>query len=606
MPNELGELRRSTLVSTFGPGAIVDFRAGGAAVSAVIAGLESWDDQTETKQLNHPQTISEARLQKKLGVMGFRLPPVFPEDSRDAESLVAVRFPRWLQCPQCFQIRQVRSWARLRAGKVARYCPECTSARPGGARPGREIFVVPVRFVTACEAGHLDEFPWNIWVGHKQECQNRDRLVLESKAAGLAGLILSCPICKASRSLEGIFGEQALGNLPCRGRRPWLKTDDAVCPRPLRALQRGASNLYFPVTDSALDIPPWSDSLQRALGVHWEPIIRAPREDREKFVQILKSSVLMHMKQSAAEIVKAVNAREELLNRPESVNLRIDEYEQFISDAPIRFAEHKEFEIRREVVPARLQPYFDRIVRAVRLREVRAISGFTRINPPEVPGDDDPVEPAPISQTRLAWLPAIEVRGEGIFLRFNDASLRRWTENPVVQDRANKLDDAFVRAWQARREEEGRPTRVITPALVLVHTLSHVLMRQISLECGYSSASLRERLYVDDHMCGLLIYTATTDSDGTMGGLARQGEPGRLGVSVEAAIRSSEWCSSDPLCLEGLNSLSQDLNNAACHACVLAPETSCEEFNTLLDRAFLVGLPDAPDIGFFRPLLASG
>jgi hypothetical protein len=386
MPNELGELRRSTVVSTFGPGAIVDFRAEGAPISAVVAGLELWDDQTATKQLNHPQTISEPRLQKKLNVKGFRLPPVFPEDSRHAENLVAVRFPRWLQCPRCHLLKPAKLWMK-RPGRVARYCIECTVARPRGARAGNEVFVVPVRFVTACEAGHLDEFPWNVWVGHEEECKNRHTLKLESKAAGLAGLILSCPECKASKSLDGIFGDRALGHLPCLGKRPWLKTNDQRCQKPLRALQRGASNLYFPVTDSALDIPPWSDSLQKALGIHWDPIIKAPPEDREKFVQILKSSVLSHMKQSAAEIVKAVNAREGLLNLPESVNLRIDEYEQFVSETPIRFAEHKEFEIRREPVPASIQPFFDRIVRAVRLREVRAISGFTRINPPDLLDD---------------------------------------------------------------------------------------------------------------------------------------------------------------------------------------------------------------------------
>lgn len=604
MPNELGELRRSSLISTFGPGAIVDFRADGAAVSAVVAGLEAWDEGTPTPAHNHPQTITEPRLEKKLGVHGFRLPPVFPEGASRVESLVAVRFPSWLQCPRCYHIKPVNRWMG-RPGKVSRYCVECTAGRPGGARAGREIFVVPVRFVTACEAGHLDEFPWNVWVGHKPDCHNREDLILESKGAGLAGLVLRCPTCKLGRSLEGIFSEHALGSLPCRGRRPWLKTDDRACTRNLRVLQRGASNLYFPVTDSALDIPPWSDSLQRALGVYWSPIVGVAPEQRLKLVEMLKTTVLAHMKQSAAEIVEAVNTREKLLERPESQNLRIDEYQQFISDAPIKFPEHKEFEIRRETVPAVMQHYFDRIVRAVRLREVRAISAFTRINPPDPSEGIDGEAPAPISESKLTWLPAIEVRGEGIFVRFNEGTLRQWADNPKVGERASRLDAAYVRAWKERQGKEGRPSRAVTPAFVLLHTFAHVLMRQISLDCGYSSASLRERLYVDNHMCGLMVYTATTDSDGTMGGLARQGEPQRLEPAIEAAIRASQWCSSDPLCMAGLNSLSEGLNNAACHACVLAPETSCEEFNTLLDRAFLVGLPDAPEVGFFQALLES-
>ncbi|BCO29956.1 hypothetical protein TspCOW1_00590 [Thiohalobacter sp. COW1] len=104
-------------------------------------------------------------------------------------------------------------------------------------------------------------------------------------------------------------------------------------------------------------------------------------------------------------------------------------------------------------------------------------------------------------------------------------------------------------------------------------------------------------------MAALLIYTATTDADGTLGGLQREGMPERIGSTFHAAIRAMEWCSSDPLCIEGAMATAQGLSLAACHACLLAPETSCEEFNSLLDRAMLVGTPDAPEIGFFTSIL---
>ena len=173
--------------------------------------------------------------------------------------------------------------------------------------------------------------------------------------------------------------------------------------------------------------------------------------------------------------------------------------------------------------------------------------------------------------------------------------------------RAQRVNRAWRIEW-GRRYGEGEPSRWITPRYLLTHTFAHSLMRQLALECGYSSAALRERLYVSDGdagMAGLLIYTATSDSDGTLGGLQRQGESARIERAITMAIRAMEWCSSDPLCIEDMVGGGNGLLLAACHACVLAPETACEEYNRFLDRAMLVGLPSAPDIGFFSPFLRS-
>ena len=256
----------------------------------------------------------------------------------------------------------------------------------------------------------------------------------------------------------------------------------------------------------------------------------------------------------------------------------------------------------RPGTPDTLRPYFSRIVRVVRLREVRALKGFTRINPP---GDEDSPDIAPIAVGDPGWLPAIEVRGEGVFLAFNQETLRPWEMQDIVEGRAQRVHRAWHIEWQERYGEGDPPWR-ITQRYLLAHTFAHALMRQLTLECGYSTAALRERLYVsdgDDGMAGLLIYTATSDSDGTLGGLQRQGEAHRIERAVEAAVRSMEWCSSDPLCVEGMIAGSDGLSLAACHACVLAPETACEQYNRFLDRALLVGLPDTPEVGFFSSLL---
>jgi hypothetical protein len=609
--NQLGELRRSAAVMTFAPGSVVDFRADGAPVSAVAAGLEEWDNSFPPAGLANPQKITEPRLQRKLAVGGFRLPPVVDENWRDENgnpdrrSLVAARFPEWLQCPQCDRLAPAGRWSQD-PGRAYRYCAGCTRRAPAQ----RKVFTVPVRFVMACTKGHLDDFPWHFWVGHKTDCRKKENadLYLRSERPGLAGLILSCGECRARRSMDGVFSARIWQGFRCRGRRPWLASGNETCDREPRTLQRGASNLYFPVIESALSIPPWSDALQEALGVYWNPIVRVTPEDRADFIRMLAQSdlepVLRELGLSPEELARQIEDRLARYNNDAILNIRQEEYRQLASgtDTPARDA--REFEIRNVRLPDILRPFLRRVVRVVRLREVRALKGFTRINPP---GDEDSPDIASISVGEPGWLPAVEVRGEGIFLAFNPDTLRSWEVRSTVAPRARSVDDARRVEWQ-RRYGEGEPSWQITPRYLLAHTFAHALMRQLTLECGYSTAALRERLYVssgDDGMAGILIYTATSDSDGTLGGLQRQGEPARIERAVVAAIRAMEWCSSDPLCIEGMIAGSDGLSLAACHACVLAPETACEEYNRFLDRAMLVGFPGASEAGFFSPLMRS-
>lgn len=602
--NRLGEIRRSAAVMTFGPGSVVDFRADGAPVSAVPAGLEEWDANSSAPGLAHKQQISEPRLQRKLSVAGFRLPPVV-DDDRDRDTLVAVRFPEWLQCPQCDRIAPARRWGE-EPGRAYRYCARCTRNMPGQ----RKVFAVPVRFVMACAKGHLDEFPWHLWVRHKDNCKKGPRadLYLKSERPGLGGLILSCRECKARRSMDGVFSAQTWRGVQCRGRRPWLAADDEQCESEPRALQRGASNIYFPVMESALSIPPWSDVLQEALGIYWKSIVSSSPKRRATFIQILAENelapVMRALNLDPDELDQQIQDRLMRYNDDAILNIRQEEYRQFTRGTDTAVDDAREFEVRKVPVPDRLRPFLSRVVRAVRLREVRALKGFTRINPP---GDEDSPEIASISVGRPDWLPAIEVRGEGIFLAFNQETLRVWEVRDRVVERAQSVHKAWRREWMQRYGGD-EPAQRITPRYLLAHTFAHTLMRQLTLVCGYSTAALRERLYVsdgNDGMAGLLIYTATPDSDGTLGGLQRQGEAHRIEPAVVAAIRTMEWCSSDPLCIERVLAGSDRLSLAACHACVLAPETACEEYNRFLDRALLVGLPDEPDVGFFSPLIQS-
>lgn len=608
--NLVGELRRSAVVMTYAPGAIMDMRSGKGPVSGVSAGLEEWDRSAPLSGNLKYQKIIERRLCKKLGKKFFRLPPVLEDDAKraddspDESALVVRRFPEWLQCPECESMRPASKWGQ-EPGRAYRYCSGCSQKRPGGEK----VYVIPVRFASACIHGHLDEFPWNWWLPHKPDCETkgRDKLKLSSIGPGLGGLMLECPACGARRSMDGAFGERALSGLMCRGARPWLRSHDASCTcrgdqGTYRAVQRGASNLYYPVMESALDIPPWTKTLERILGDYWDHL--AFVVDYEGRVQAIKndphlSRVVEREQISAEDLARKFD---EMVAGIDSINvedLRIDEYKIFTGLAD---ENHDEFEIHREVVPEDLRSCISKVMRVARLREVRVIKGFTRLNPPF---DPDGAQVAPISNGTLDWLPAIEVRGEGIFLQLNIEALLAWEEQPAVIERVALAAQSWRTEWQRRNPDQPIPFEA-TPRLLMLHAFSHALIRQLTLECGYSTASLRERLYVSEGsagMAGVLIYTATSDSDGTLGGLQRRSGPDLLAPTVIGAMRSAQWCSSDPLCITGETGAPESHSIAACHSCMLVPETSCEHHNRFLDRALLTGLDSDSGTGFFEKLV---
>jgi hypothetical protein len=238
-----------------------------------------------------------------------------------------------------------------------------------------------------------------------------------------------------------------------------------------------------------------------------------------------------------------------------------------------------------------------------RLREVRALQSFTRVEMPD-PATAS-TRRAAVATENTAWLPAIEISGEGVFLTIDPQLLQEWENRPGPIRRGGRIRDNHTELLRRRAKAAGAARALtevhspIRPRYVLLHTLAHVLINEWSLDSGYPAAALCERLYVDDDMAGVLIYTATSDSAGSLGGLVAQGEHRKLHESLESALERARWCSQDPPCIESEASGVDSLNLAACYACVLLPETSCETNNVFLDRALLVGTPDDPSVGFF-------
>ena len=398
--------------------------------------------------------------------------------------------------------------------------------------------------------------------------------------------------------MNGAFGKEALkGVKNCTGRRPWLG-DTEECVEVPRTLQRGASNVYFPINRSAISIPPWSEAAYKTLNAHWSVLKLIPDG--------ALSSVLQGMNLAAGtaftteDLVDAVKQRREgEAGTPSGETSLLEPEYQALVRGKVEISSSQDFVcIPAEGIDVDTRKWFDKTMLVTRLREVRALEKFTRLYPPSP--DDLPERRQALSKEPPEWLPAVEVVGEGVFMRLEQSRLSDWENRTEVKERAARID----RNYASRFNSMGKaPDKIITPRLLLVHTLAHALINQWSLESGYPTASLKERLYVSPEMCGFLIYTATSDSAGSLGGITAQANNGKLKPALRQAIVRSAWCSADPLCIEAEAAGVDALNLAACHACVLLPETSCENANILLDRGLLIGTPDDPSLGFFAEIL---
>ena len=593
-------IRRAQTVSPFGVGAIYDI--GDESFAAM--------DTLHWGAFGEPCDLP--RLAEVLGVKFFRLAPT-GSGPGGGTGVPFYRFPRWLFCPSC---RQMSFWS---SGSENGRPPKCSCARKSR--------LAPMRFVAACRKGHLSDVPWGEWShskpqSHAQRQCAAHRLVFEVTAGaggGLGALRVRCSSCTAGRTLEGIASPASLASigLTCKGSQPWQTTiQTESCQERPQVLQRGASNLHFSRVASALDIPS-SDATEVAAAQ--EAAIRtSPEYGSLKVVaQINSEGVSSAAVRALANVIAGrFNCSKELVNLLLAKDLNPSEPERKVPTEQDLLAEewstlngpsipeaassqrfvseradwHAWVERVREDLPIviRLGPLINSLSVVHRLREVRALVGFERVEPGTLL-----VRPSLASDP--GWLPALEVFGEGIFLALNEEKLDEWTStNSAWLD--SRL--ALLRDRQAKSKLRFVPTA--TPRLLLVHTLAHLLVRQLSFECGYSASSLRERIFSSNPegdtpgSAGLLIYTADADSEGSMGGLARQGRPDRFLRSLTSALSRAGWCSGDPICAELPAQGLAGLNRAACHSCALVSETSCQWSNVLLDRTFVVG-----EHGFF-------
>lgn len=608
-------MRRSALIGPWGVGAIVPFPND---ESLMIAGLDMWRYNDVT-----PFIIKDERLQRRLGVQELRWPPDYREKNADPQNcylkIPAVRFPTWHYCPFCGTMQKTTLYQQQ---------PECDCYQWPNGRKCSPAYryrrkLIPERFIVICPEGHIDDFPVAEWLHHGSgheyvPVENGGKCKIRRSTGGasasLSGVYYECA-CGAKKNIAGATKPGALAAIgyKCKGAKPWLGMDrdrENICGNTeVRVVLRGATNVWFADTKSSIYIPTDDEqTTKKVISIldSFFDTLSASRINGEwnrDFIRILAERYHVNSDELYNAFVRRDEGLEGVSDITEEMSeeaYRLAEYKVLVKDSG---SDAQQFHAKNYPITfydPSIRKYFNSISLVHKLLETRAFVGFSRTEPREMPiserkkmlrlGDDN-------------WLPAIQVQGEGIFFEFNKTAVDEWARQSAVMDRMKNLQVAYKNS----RFGTGASGK-LRAEFVLIHTFAHLLINQLSFECGYGSSSIRERIYCEKTgneygMYGVLIYTASGDSEGSLGGLVRQGEKGHIEDTIRDAIRNAAWCSSDPVCIQSLGQGPESCNLAACHNCALLPETCCECGNRLLDRGTIVGTLEDRLVGFFSEML---
>ena len=575
----LGKIRTSQLLTTFGIGSIVDF----VKKTTIIGGADNWfDDKDENRK------IVNENLQDITGESFFVLPKAngdeyISEKNQDIESYI---FPKLLYCPICKQIIHYKD-SKDHLSQDGKKC---------------KGHLVPSRFVVICQNGHIDDFPYSQWLHNGEKCPSgkkspRIKMYNADNRNDIGSLILECEECNKKRSMVGIFEPNALNrikNYHCSGKHPHLGDDyKEECELMPTGKLRTSSSIYFPINYSALLIPPWSQKALYCIEKIYKYLSGMSEDKRKDIIQeeVLNCNANLTMEDCMKAYRILEEKREKKIIRTES-DIYQDEYNVLCRDNIVdeRYSAH------HATIPSDFGKYFESITVVDRLVVTMALTGFTRLYSPNSDKDSHIVS---LFKKKPEWFPGVELNGEGVFFRFKSSAIDEWLQN--IGDRYSDLKKAY--------NESYLKSPKFSVKYIMLHTFAHLLIRQIADECGYSAASIKERIYSDfsdkedGEMSGVLIYLSSSDSDGSMGGLISVAEDTELLDKVlKKMLQEAMWCSADPVCALSKHQGYESLNYAACYACTLLPETSCEFSNILLDRVSIVGQVDNYKLGLMGDL----
>ena len=570
--NKIGDLRPNQLITTFGPGAIVD----SIKDSVTVLDLNYWREKG-TK-------INDSRLASYLQVDCFYSPR-----TSNLNDIPVVSFPYYhicknLKCSKLFDLRKnfdIQKYLRL-----GPRCPYC----------GYEAY--PSRFILTCEKGHLDDFPWNWWVHQgKNICKEENlRITSSGNTSTLADMWVECLNCGAKRSLGGATQPDNFRDLTCSGHHPFRPTvRNEKCSKPIIPSQRGASNVYFSVIRSAISIPPWINPIYNLLDEHYKTIL----EFRKFGMQNPEDKIYQeYFKESFSrqDFDEALKQRDQ--NIREFTDIKTMEYNAITHfNDPVYETNKKHFKAKEETdIPLDMKKYISRVINISRLREVMVLLGFTRVEAPDPDADEQKNITYLTKNKNERWLPGVEINGEGIFIEFDTNNLNDWMRKHNVK----KLSDYYANTYEQYCQSRGWSVNYLKDAkYVLLHTFSHLLIKQMSLKSGYSSSAIKERIYCNDKMNGILLYTGSSDKEGSLGGLVELGKMSNLINLIKESFEEAMACTNDPECLHNLPH-DDSSNGAACHSCCMISETACENGNRMLDRGLVVPLNGREKDSYFK------
>lgn len=576
-----GELRQTQLITTFGSGSIVDFLDD----TVIIAGVDDWEIPAPT------QRIYNDNLAAITGAKYFISPKIQNNDSLNkSQDIASYKFPEKLYCPNCKCIIDAKEleFANLKDKN------KCNQLNKNGNPCNSNL--VPSRFVVCCDNGHLEDFPYYWWVHRGEPCSSgkenpRLKMYNRDNRSDFESLFLECIECGKRRTFTGAFKDNALAQYPCSNNHPHLDnykiTGEDVCDRMLKTRLRNSSSIYFPVVQSALSIPPWSQKAVKFIRSNWSLLEDMTEENALDYIkkELAQSSTIETLTAAYHTILKERELGQDYT--PSPADVFYSEYDVLCRGTVDGGEEYKAREVDFAEV---FNPFFTKVVAVTKLTVVQALAGFTR----EAPFDGESIlfdeRIVKLSSEEKEWLPAVKLYGEGIFIEFNKESIDNW-------------ENSRYELMRELLEKANKPITKFSAQYVLMHTFSHILIRQLSEVCGYNAAAIGEKIYstfsTGEEMHGILIYLSTSDCEGSLGGLISIVENKDLFEEIiKVALKKALWCSADPLCSNSVGQGSGALNYAACHDCTLLPETSCETNNTLLDRIAIVGLSDNHKLGF--------
>ena len=573
----VGDIRKTQVITTFGVGSIVDFKDD----TVIIASTDDWDYNPNDIEEVENRKIFNENLSVITDAEYFLMPRTTQSTNSfsKGKNLPSYVFPEKLHCSRCGNIYDFRELDV----KDRHRCPQCKNNLNAS------------RFIVVCTHGHMDDFPYDWWVHGGRPCPSgvkspRIKMVNIYNRTDIDSLRLECTECKTTRSMVQVFSDNALSEFPCTCKHPHFKDPYARvqygCHDKMRTRLRSASGVYFPITKAALLIPPWSKKVVNCIQKNYS-ILKSVEGDKLVFTirQVIHDQTI-----TDDEIMrswKAVKISMEQKRKRSELSVYEDEYSILSKDEN---ENEDNFSSYTATIPQKYKSYFEQIAVVDRLTVTQAFTGFTRITRNEA-------NSVAISQYPKPWLPAVELTGEGIFIRFNNDKITQWR---------NAHSSRYKRMKKAM-DDSKFINESFSETYVMLHTFAHLFIREISNVCGYSTASIREKIYseINDKnevkMCGILIYVSSSDSDCSLGGLISVADNEDIFERMmDGMLERASWCSGDPLCIFSTKQGYKNLNYSACHDCTLLPETSCESFNCFLDRASIVGLPDNPELGFFN------